>query len=139
MFDLRKPTVEAQILNPMQLVREFCTIGHRIRREHDIPVSYPLHEAEINAVALAPGFTLLQDEYQLIADELNVDSINPFLTDEQMPYQEWVIGEKQFGDLTLFLRLDITKDHHLDSRHAQRKANREEALRRKKLGLPMST
>ena len=64
----------------MQKVQEAVSLGHALRKEHQLKVRQPLKRAHIisaNAVALA----LLQEEEALIADELNVQEV-VFSSDE---------------------------------------------------------
>lgn len=123
------------ILKPMEIVREYCRLGHKLRQMYNIPVSYPLYEARINICELPystqDGLTLIKDERQLIADELNVDWVEPVYTAPQSAYATSVeIKENGYK-----LSLDITKDHYLDRRYQERTSKRKEAETRKNLGL----
>lgn len=114
-------SVHEQIIKPMELVREYCSMIHALRRELNIPVIYPLHTVEINAIEL--NTTLLKDERQLISDEANVDWVEPVWTKEKEPH--FVERERQTAHGLLKIRLDTTQDHYLDRRYKERKEHRD--------------
>lgn len=123
----KEELIKKNILDPMTHVRRYCSLGHKLRNKYNIPVSYPLYEAQLNT--LEKG-TLLKDEYQLIADELNIESVEPIET-KFSAYAEVVTIEEDGYRFSL----DITRDHYLDRKYEERKNKREEAQARKAAGL----
>jgi len=124
------------ILETMEIVRDYCKLIHAVRAENNIPVSYPLYEAQINTVdpARLTGFCLLKHEMKFIAEETNIEHINPFILSDQKPYETWVT--KQSGELQV--KVDITQDHYLDRIYQSNREHRKKMVERKKLGLAYS-
>jgi len=116
------------ILQDMQLTRDYCSLGHALRKKLNIPVSYPLYEAHINGNT-GIGF-LTKDFRQLIQDELNIDHVEPFISTFSK-YAELEEIEKN----GLKIVIDVSKDHYLQRRYEERKARSEENQNRKKQGL----
>lgn len=125
---------ELLILAPMDATRKYCSLIHKLRKENDIPVSYPLYEARVNSLDLthkgSPIF-LTRDHLNLIKDECNIEWVEPFLGGEWSKYAE-VVGTE---DEEYKVELDITKDHYLERQHLERKAHREKMRERKEKGL----
>jgi hypothetical protein len=120
-----------QILEPMKIVREYCRLGHKLRQKYNIPVSYPLYEIRINVLDLPyhtdDGLSLLKAERQLIADELNIEWVEPIMT---APWSKYATVAK-LQEKEYYIEIDITKDHYLDRLFEERVNHRKEMQRRK--------
>lgn len=126
------------LVKDMELVREYCRMGRRVRDEVAIPVSYPLKEIEINSVAhdwrelgwnSQEQHFLWKSLYELIGEELNVRDVNPFLTNH-IGDTNWVsLKEGQFE-----IALNVSKSPEQEVSFLERRGRREEAIKRK--GIP---
>lgn len=124
-------TDEKMILEPMRIVREYCRLGHKLRSKYNIPVTYPLYEMKINVLDLPyakiDNLTILKAERQLIADELNIDFIEPVYISTWSKYAT-VVSLRE-GDYEI--SVDITKDHYLERRYQERVEHRTRMQARK--------
>lgn len=109
------------ILNEMQLTRDYCRLILRLRATYKIPVSYPLYEAQLSGVPM-----LTKEFRDLISDECNVDWVEPFFS----KFSDYdTVVEAEEGDLKV--RLSISQDHHLERRYQERIERRAKAEERK--------
>jgi hypothetical protein len=62
----------SDVLDLMAKCRQVCYLGHRLRHEQNIPTRAPLKELQYEGVYLP------QEYRDLIRDDVNVESVNPF-------------------------------------------------------------
>lgn len=123
----QKQLTQKVIIDPMRAVRKYCSLGHKLRTRLNIPVSYPLYEAQINTLGTT---TLLKDHLQLIADELNIKWVEPIQTTWSKYATIETIEEDGYS-----IMLDVTKDHYLEREYQERKEHRKRMKARKEKGL----
>lgn len=115
------------ILETMETTRKYCSLIHKVRKENNLPITYPLYEAHINSLDTIP---LSKAHLNLIAEECNIEWVEPFITD--LPHDN-VVKEEQDGFVVV---VDVTKDHYLERKYQERLEKREKARERKAKGLP---
>lgn len=114
-----------EILRDMDNVRKYCQMINRIRSRRGLAVSYPLQEVQINSIETG---ILMSELRQLIADEVNVDHVEPFILDNNEG--DWEVEKEE--EFTVVL--NMTKSDAQQARYEARREKRNAAQARKDAG-----
>jgi len=126
------------ILESMKITREYCSLFKRLRSENNIPLRTPLLDFAMGSKKCI----YLEKEYiRLIAEDINIYNQGYDFANRNFYYgydvvkpieNEWKILEYN----NYWVALNINIPNWLQKISEQRKKDRKDAMRRKKLGLP---
>ena len=121
-------SMEKSVTKSMEIVREYCRLGHKLRQTNGIPAAYPLYEFRVNEA----DFGYLNNELrQIIAEEINVDYVEPIIDSSWSTFAT-VATLQEAG---YRVALDITQDHFLSRIYEHRQNERRASQERKDKGL----
>lgn len=121
---------EIDILNQMSIVRTYCSMGHNLRKKNNLPVSLRITEVQFNGCPSKqhPKHNFLWREfYEMIADELNAENINPFFCFDG---GIWDVAEN--GNYKIAIRTDVSE--HNQKYYDKNKEYRKKMAEEKKNG-----
>ena len=129
------------ILEQMEIVRKLDSLGQRLRKENNTPLKQPLLDYGFGGEYKGKFVYIDKDHKRLLAEGLNIYNQGYDFANNDFYYcldisppegERWKTLEKN----GLWVSLNFEIPNWLKKVYEKRKADRKEAMRRKKLNLP---